>query len=94
MMQFKWSTYLKQIMERKYVPISCSFYDELEAIAVQKKTSLIQYLNENGEALEAIGTIKDLFIDNKVEYMLLDNDQRIRLDTLLSVNGKALKNYC
>lgn len=81
-------------MEKKYVPISCNFYDELEAIAVRQQTSLIQYLNEAGEAQEAIGNIKDLFVENKVEYMLLDNGQRIRLDTLLSVNGKALKNYC
>lgn len=81
-------------MEKKYVPISCNFYDELEAIAVRQQTSLIQYLNEAGEAQEAIGNIKDLFVENKVEYMLLSNGQRIRLDTLLSVNGKALKNYC
>lgn len=81
-------------MKKKYVPISCNFYDELEAIAVRQQTSLIQYLNEAGEAQEAIGNIKDLFVENKVEYMLLSNGQRIRLDTLLSVNGKALKNYC
>ena len=77
-----------------YIPISCTFYDELEALATLGKTSLISYRNEQGETEEAIGRIKDLYSKDKVEFMLLENGLRIRLDTLISVNKKVLPRSC
>ena len=76
-----------------YRPINCTYYDELEALATLHRHCFIHYLAPNGQPVTAEGQIKDFFIRDKVEYLLLDSGQEIRLDCLLSVNGKALKDY-
>jgi Rho-binding antiterminator len=76
-----------------YRPINCAYYDELEALATLHRRCLIHYLAPNGQPLEAEGQIKDFFIRDKVEYLLLDSGLEIRLDCLLSVNDKELKDY-
>ena len=78
----------------KYTPISCSFYDELEALATLRKSCLIQYRDAQGELQHQNAIIKDFFIRDKVEYMLLDNGDTIRLDYLVEVDGKVLNKYC
>ena len=80
--------------EQKYIPISCNFYDELEALATLKKSCAIEYKDEKGENKSVEAVIIDFFIQDKVEYLLLDNDQSIRLDQLISANGKQLTSYC
>ena len=80
--------------ESKYTPISCSFYDELEALATLRKSCIIRYQNEQGEMQDQQAIIKDFFIRDKVEYMLLDNGGTIRLDYLVEVDGKVLNKYC
>lgn len=82
-------------MEKQtYQPISCSFYDELEAWATLKKHCVIEYQGEDGNELKVEGKIVDFFIKDKVEYLKLDSTQSIRLDYLIRVNGKALPNAC
>lgn len=76
-----------------YQPISCNFYDELEALATLRRSCLIVYRGpENIQELQAV--IKDFYIEEGAEYLKLDNGQSIRLDLLLSVDGKELKEYC
>jgi len=78
----------------KYKPIDCNFYDILEANAVLKKKVEIIYLVE-GEIEETIqSVIKDLYIKEKAEYMKLVNEQEIRLDRLISVDGQKLNGVC
>ena len=77
-----------------YQPISCDFYDELEALATLRRSIRIEYRNEEGGGESVDAVIKDLFIRSKVEYMLLNNGQEIRLDHLLTVDGKALPGFC
>jgi len=78
----------------KYQPIDCNFYDILEANAVLKKEVEIIYLVE-GEIEETIqSVIKDLYIKEKAEYMKLVNEQEIRLDRLISVDGQKLNGVC
>ncbi len=76
-----------------YIPISCSFYDYLEEAATLKQISLIEYF-EKGECAKIEERIKTIFIKEKVEYMLLYNGQKIRLDNLIKFNGKALPKSC
>ncbi|KAA3635459.1 MAG: hypothetical protein DWQ02_09855 [Bacteroidetes bacterium] len=73
---------------KPYLPIDCGYYDELEALATLRAEAEVIYENETGEPQSVTSTIKDFFINNKVEYMLLANDMEIRLDTIVSVNGK------
>lgn len=80
--------------KQEYVPISCSFYDELEAIATLRQEAVIKYSEEAGKTIEVRSKIKDLFTRAKAEYLLLDSGLEIRLDQLISVNGKIMGNYC
>lgn len=80
--------------KRSYVPISCSFYDELEALATLRQAAMIHYTNENGKTTEIEGKIKDFFIREGAEYLLLASGLEIRLDYIVSVNGKIMRNYC
>ncbi|MEZ4994320.1 MAG: hypothetical protein R2824_28105 [Saprospiraceae bacterium] len=80
--------------ERSYVPISCSFYDELEALATLRQTAVIRFTDESGKQIEVQGKIKDFFIRDRAEYLLLDSGLEIRLDYITSVNGKIMGNYC
>jgi Rho-binding antiterminator len=76
-----------------YIPINCSFYDYLEEAATLRKLAIIEYLNEGFvESIEA--KIQTLLIKNKIEYMMLENGRTMRLDNIISFNGKALANSC
>ncbi len=77
-----------------YTPISCSYYDHLEAIATTKKVCSIIYrvLEEDHTATYA-GVIVDLYARNKEEFMVLDNGLTIRLDHLASMNDIPNPSY-
>ncbi len=76
-----------------YIPISCSFYDYLEEAATLRKVSIIEFEKE-GETVIIESIIKTLYVKSKVEYMLLENGQSIRLDSLISFNGESLPKNC
>ena len=77
-----------------YKPIDCSFYDVLEANATQKRYVRIQYFTPIREFQTVDAVIKDLYIKmdqgHKAEYMVLNTGQEIRLDHLVSVDGKLV----
>ncbi len=76
-----------------YVPINCSFYDYLEEVATLGRLSAIEYMEDNrSEKLES--KIQTLVSRDKIEYMVLENGQSIRLDYLLSINGISLPKSC
>lgn len=79
-------------MPNNYSPISCHFYDELEAIAIKKIKAKIIYIND-GEKLE----IEDLIIDfknlNKEEFLVLSSGQYIRLDKIIKINDLLASSY-
>ncbi len=78
--------------QNNYQPISCAYYDELEALAVQKRRNTVQYydLDGNETTLRDV-MITDFYVDNKVEYMKLDDGHDVRLDKLIAVNGKPMQ---
>lgn len=78
---------------QQYIPINCSFYDYLEEAATLHQIAVIDYY-ENGELVQIKSRIKTLFIEDKVEFMKLENGQSIRLDNLIKFNGKALPKGC
>lgn len=80
-------------MEEEYTPISCSFYDRLEAAAtLQKEVEVAYYSNGQTQSIRTI--IKTFMIRNKVEYMLLADGREVRLDSIHSLDGVALQNNC
>ncbi len=82
-------------MSSDYVPISCAFYDELEAAAVKKVHSTIEYKDDN-QIKTVHGFVKDFKTLAKQEFLILDNDLQIRLDYIITFNGlkPTDKNYC
>ncbi|WP_073110964.1 hypothetical protein [Hymenobacter daecheongensis] len=81
--------------EPEYHPISCSFYDELEARATTRQPCTLTYRPEPDTPPSTThGIIQDLFIREKVEYLRLENGLEIRLDTLVAVDDKELRHYC
>jgi len=77
--------------ENPYTPIDCNFYDELEALATQKKEVTIIYRNDIGVKLKILATIKTFFAKDKIEYLETNDGLKIRLDHIVSVDGKELK---
>ena len=81
-------------MEKQpYHPISCHFYDELELLAVRKKNCEIIYQDGTGTPISITSKIVDFKIEEKVEYMVLEDGEKIRLDYLISVDGIKLEGY-
>ena len=75
-----------------YIPISCSFYDVLEAFATKQTEVEIEFL-KGGISRKIVDKIQDFFVKDKVEYMKLKNGEEIRLDQLIQVNGEYLAHY-
>jgi Rho-binding antiterminator len=77
-----------------YRPISCNFYDELELAAMRKKPVIIRFMDVAGNERSIQAVIQNLYSVSGEEFMLLDTGEKLRLDQLLSVDGKMLQNYC
>lgn len=77
-----------------YRPISCTFYDELEARATRRQPCVIIYRPEGAAEASVTGIIDTLYIRDKVEYLRLTSGFELRLDWLVSVDGRELLNYC
>ncbi|MEM6697006.1 MAG: hypothetical protein AAF806_18860 [Bacteroidota bacterium] len=77
-----------------YQPISCSFYDILEESATLRKKSIIYFYNTDWQEKQIVSRIINLFTKEKEEFMELENGEVIRLDHLISVDGKSLPKAC
>lgn len=67
-------------MEKKYVPINCDFYDEIEIRAMRKSKCSVVYLSEKGETLTIEGVIKNVYSKNKEEFLEMKSGLIFRLD--------------
>ncbi|MEL6274054.1 MAG: hypothetical protein AAFQ37_01645 [Bacteroidota bacterium] len=78
-----------------YQPISCDYYDILEALAVRRVSTEVAFFTPN-EKLEHLSGVKivNLYTREKEEFMELDDGTIIRLDRLKSVNGEELPGSC
>jgi Rho-binding antiterminator len=80
-------------MTTQYQKISCSFYDQLEALATKRTHCSIIFRNHEKEET-AEGVIVDLFSKDAAEFLQLDKGITIRLDHLVSLNGIPLNFVC
>jgi len=72
-----------------YNPISCEFFDQLNVAMQRKIPSTIIYLKDNEIKKETIkGIVKTMEVIDGIEFMVLDSNMKIRLDTVLTFNGK------
>ncbi len=72
---------------KKYTPISCDLYDQLEIAAMRNSVCKLE-IGSQAEVRKTIeARIEDLFVREKVEYAKLSTGATIRLDELVRMNG-------
>ena len=81
-------------MEKRYVPIDCNFYDEIEILAMRKSKSTVVYFSEKDEQITIEGVIKNVYAKNKEEFLELESGLIFRLDRLISLDGKIVPGAC
>ena len=79
--------------KKEYKPINCSFYDRLELWAMHKDPVVVFYNDEDNIQM-LTGVIHDIYSRQKVEYLLMDDQTELRLDSIISVNGIELQGFC
>lgn len=77
-----------------YKPISCSVYDQLEALAVQRREVTLQFTDASGAEQLLTTGIKDLQTRDSVEYLITSSGIEIRLDRLHFVNQMPVSGSC
>lgn len=70
-----------------YNPISCEFFDQLDVAIKRKIPSTIIYFKDK-EILTTKGLVDTLIVIDGKEYLVLSDKQQIRLDFIISFNGK------
>ena len=85
------STLLRNLPKQPehYQPVSCRFYDYLEADATLGRVSDIKYVDQNGVVETISGIIKDLHTKKGEEFLQLDDGQVLPLDAILEFNGRT-----
>jgi Rho-binding antiterminator len=79
---------------KPYSPISCSFYDELEAAATRRELVIVDFWGADNTQQQTQSFIKNLYTKSKEEFVELENNTTIRLDQIIAINGKSPVNYC
>ena len=77
-----------------YKLVSCSFHDELEALATLRQQCRIIYQTHNDRIVEVDSQIIDVYAANREEFIKLKDGSKVRLDCLISVNSKPIQFTC
>ncbi|HPD53898.1 MAG: hypothetical protein ACO1G7_08240 [Bacteroidota bacterium] len=77
-------------MQRPYQPIDCSLLDELEWLAMRRQPVLLSYRDEQDEEIHGVALIQDWYASQGIEYLVLGDGSVIRMDQLMSLNGKPV----
>ncbi|MEZ0368654.1 MAG: Rho-binding antiterminator [Candidatus Sericytochromatia bacterium] len=78
---------------KAYQPISCDFHDILEDAAVRRLLVEVVWKSENGGMQTSCSQIKDITVEGKEEFLILESDEKLRLDQLISVNHQQRADY-
>lgn len=78
-------------MTEPYKPVSCDFHDELTELATLKIPVDIVYKDQKHQEQEAHDVIADIFTQGKEEFLKLQHGEQIRLDHVISINGKKIR---
>lgn len=81
-------------MTTPYTPIDCTIHDELLSLATLRHECVIVYRSEDGKEVSVSDTIGDAFTGGKKEFLRLRWGTVVRLDRIVSVNGKPLRTNC
>lgn len=77
-------------MMEAYIPVSCDFHDQLEALATLRQPCRILYRNAVDETAEIQGRIVDIYAANRADFLKLEDGTEIRLDRIISPNDQPI----
>ncbi len=73
-----------------YAPISCEFFDQLNVAMQRKIPSTIVFL-EDGQKKTSKGLVSTMSVIDGIEYMILNTKEKIKLNDVLTFNGRCHK---
>ena len=73
-----------------YSPISCEFFDQLNVAMKRKIPSTVVYV-ENKEKKTSKGLVETMSVIDGIEYVILNSNEQLRLDKVLTFNGRKHK---
>ena len=73
-----------------YTPISCEFFDQLNVAMKRKIPSTVVYI-ENKEKKTSKGLVETMSVIDGIEYLILNTKEQIKLNSVLTFNGKRHK---
>ena len=77
-----------------YKLVGCSFHDQLESLATLRLNCKIIYRTKTDTIVELDSQIVDVYAADRAEFVKLKDGNKIRLDHLISVNGKSVQFAC
>jgi len=75
-------------MDTPYTPIDCGYYDLIEATIMRRRAVILRYEDVNGHTTEETVRLLDTLVENGIEYVMLPEDRRLRMDRILSMDGQ------
>ena len=75
-----------------YNPISCEFFDQLE-VAIQRKIPSTIIYKEDEKIKSDKGLVQKLEVIEGKEFLVLTTQKKIRLDLVITFNGKKHREY-
>lgn len=75
-------------MDQSYTPIDCAEHDELLALATLRQDMRCTILQPDGQQVSLAGVIADVYTSTGAEYLRLKDGDTVRLDRILTVNGR------
>lgn len=90
----KWLACLSERPRTNYQPIDCNFYDNFEAAIVQGRKVALAYRSTGDATLTVITRLNNLKTHRTEEYVQLENNEWLRLDRIVSVDGAAAGASC
>ncbi|GAA4411926.1 hypothetical protein GCM10023187_38410 [Nibrella viscosa] len=76
-----------------YKPIDPGFYEEIKSAVAQRKLVRMEYLTDLHEYIRADALLKRIYTEDDAEYIELASGATIRLDKIVSIDGKLSPDY-
>ena len=78
-----------------YRPISCVFYDYIEHYATRREEVEFVYRDEHSVEQTIRTVILNTEVENKIEFVHLSTPPtRLRMDRIVRIAGRELRDYC
>jgi len=80
-------------IKKSYRPVSCDFIDQVEILALRKKSVRITYSDSN-DVSQISDVIATWYTKEKVEYLQTTSGIHIRMDDIIDINGLTNEGTC